>query len=340
MSGGLKQSIFKLESKKISHQILEWSFSKERYLNIISPPYISTDIFVELILNFIKQSKKVLYITNENDSDVEIIEKIKKESKFRGYTYLKQNSKFEESLLIIAKHEMVDKLNCKFDLVIYDEIKNFSEYTAYEIIDIMNSKAHDDTKLVTCFIEKIFENKRGIVLPVRNNVYPLIEPKFISTRVDINKDIPYVIYEYLEWSLKINSQKVVIYVPSEDKVDKVYKYLALYCNKMNKNILSFVENKSNKKILNNFLKMKEGLLVTNDFYSDISNSNVMVFFADDTVFDYKKLVYISGKVGKKEKNPKGEVIFLGNCETEDIDKARNITRNFNKEAWEMDLLRI
>ncbi|MCY6958800.1 hypothetical protein [Clostridium brassicae] len=340
MSGGLKHSIFRLESKKISHQILEWGFSKERYLNVVSPPYISTDIFVEIILSFIRQNKKILYITNENDSEIEIVEKIKKESKFRRYTYLKENSKFQESLLIIARHEMADKLNCKFDLIIYDEIKNFSEYKIYDIIDIMNRRAHDDTKLITCFIEKIFQNKREIVLPVRNNVYPLIEPKFISTRVDINKDIPYVIYEYLEWSLKINSQKVVVYVPCEDKLYKVYKYLALYCDRMNKNILSFVKNKSNKKILNNFLKMKEGLLITNDLYSDISNSSVMVFFADDKVFDYKKLVYISGKVGKSEKKPKGEVIFLGNCETEDIDKAKNITRNFNKEAWEMNLLRI
>lgn len=335
----LKHSKLNLEKESVSEQILAWSFSREKYLNITSPPYNSTEIFANIILNFVYRNKRVLYITNENSVHVEITEKIKKMSKFRRYTYLKENSNHEDSLLIIAKHEMLNKLNCEFDLVIYDDIRSFSTYTKYEIIEAMTSKAKDSAKIIAYSIEKIFENKKEIILPVRDNNYPIIEPKFIGTRVDINKDIPYVVYEYIEWSLK-TKQKVIIYVPNEGKVKRVYEYLSLYCNKLDGNIMFFIKNKSDEKTIDNFIKIKQGIMITNNFYLDVKNSNVMVFFADDKLFNYKKLVYLCGKVGRSEKSRKGEVIFLGNCETEDMDKAKNITRHFNKEAWEMNLLKI
>lgn len=335
----LKHSNLKREKESISDQILAWSSSREKYLNVTSPPYNSSEIFINIILNFVYRNKRVLYITNENSIYVEITEKIKKMSKFRRYTYLKEKSNFQDALLLIAKHEMLNKLNYKFDLVIYDDIKSFSSRTKYEIIEAMTSKAKDSAKIIAYSIEKTFENKKEIILPVRDNSYPIIEPKFIGTRVDISKDIPYVVYEYIEWYLK-TKQKVIIYVPQEIKVKNVYGYLSLYFSKLDRNVMFFIKNKNDKKILENFIKVKQGIMITDDFYFDVNNVNVMVFFANDQLFNYKKLVYLCGKAGRSGKNRRGEVIFLGNCETEAIDKAKNITRHFNKEAWEMNLLKV
>lgn len=335
----LKHSNLEMEKESISDQILAWSSSREKYLNVTSPPYNSSEIFINIILSFVYRNKRVLYVTNENSIHVEITEKIKKMSKFRGYTYLKEKSNFEDALLLIAKHGMLNKLNCKFDLVIYDDIKSFSTRTKYEIIEAMTSKAKNNAKMIAYSIERIFENKKEIIFPARDNSYPIIEPKFIGTRVDINKDIPYVVYEYIEWSLKTR-QKVIIYVPDEVKVRSVYGYLSVYCSKLDRNVKFFIENKNDEKILDNFIKIKQGIMVTNDFYFDVTNANVMVFFADNELFNYKKLMYLCGKAGRSEKGPRAEAIFLGNCETEAMDKAKNITRHFNKEAWEMNLLKI
>ncbi|MCY6369802.1 hypothetical protein [Clostridium ganghwense] len=339
MKMNLNHSDINIKKKKISEQIVAWSSSREKYLNVISPPYNSSEIFLNIILNYVYRNKKVLYITDENSIHIEIIEKIKRKSKFRRYTYVKEKSNYNDALLIISKHDMLSKLDDKFDLVIYDDIKSFSSRTNYEIIEAMVSKAKDNAKVISYCIEKTFKNKREILLPVRGNSYPVIEPKFIGTRININKDIPYVAYEYLEWSIKTN-QKVMVYVPNEEKVKKVYQYLSVYCSKINRNIISFIKNKNEEKVLYNFMKMKQGIMVTNDFHFDIKNVNVMVFFADDKLFDYKKLVYLCGKVGRSGKSRRGEVVFLGKYETEDMDKAKNITRHFNKEAWEMNLLKI
>ena len=337
------ESINFIEKKeRILKQIVDWSLGREKILNIISPPYNLTHTFIEVILQFTSMNKRVLYITNEEAGEAYIINVIKKKSSFRKYMYFKENSDLKDALLVVARHEMLNKLDERFDLVIYDDIKSFSLYTKEEIAEATMKKSKSDGKIISYSIEKIFETSREILIPVRENNYPMIEPKFISTRIDINKDIPYVIYEYLEWSINSNN-KVIVYVPDEERVVNVYKYLAKYCSKFNDDTLYFIKNKNNKNILYKFVNMKRGIVITNHFNDidfDLSNVIVMVFFADDRSFDYKKLVYLCGKVGRSEKTLKGEVIFLGNYETEDIDKSKSITRYFNKEAWEMNLLRL
>lgn len=327
---------------RISREILEWSLGREKILNITSPPYNLEEIFLETIINSIRSHKKILYVTNEDSNNVQIITYLKKEHNFKRYTYYKGNSQYEDSGVVVSRHDMLNRINTKFDLVIYDDIKSFSYHTKEEIAEAVLSMCKDNGKIIVYSIERIFDNFRELILPVRKNRAPLAEPKLISTRVDINKDIPYVVYEYIEWSMNSNS-KVVVYVPSENKVQRVYKYLSKYCSKFSRETLPYIKNKSERKILYNFVKIKRSIIITdefNDTHFDLKNINVMVFFADDEYFDYKKLVYLCGKVGKSESSHKGEVVFLGNYETEDMDKAKSITRHFNKEAWEMNLLRI
>jgi late competence protein required for DNA uptake (superfamily II DNA/RNA helicase) len=327
---------------KILKQIVAWSLGKEKFLNIISPPYNLSNTFIEIILGLVSLDKRVLYITNEGVGEANIINEIKKKSSFRKYVYFKENSDCGDALLVIAKHKMLNKFKEQFDLVIYDDIKSFSLYTKEEIAEASIMKSKINGKVISYSIEKIFNNSREIILPVRENNYPMIEPKFISTRIDINKDIPYVIYEYLEWSIN-SDNRVIVYVPDEERVVNVYKYLSKYCSKFSESTLYFIKNKNDKNILYKFINMKSGIVITNHFNDiefDLNNINVMVFFADDKYFDYKKLVYLCGKVGRNERALRGEVIFLGNYETEDIDKSKEITRYFNKEAWEMDLLRL
>ena len=63
----------------------------------------------------------------------------------------------------------------------------------------------------------------------------------------------------------------------------------------------------------------------------------MVFFADNSQYNYKNLVHFCGKVGRGESIKRAEVIFLSNSISKDMEAAKNITRSFNKEAWEMNL---
>ncbi|KGM96240.1 hypothetical protein Z968_06925 [Clostridium novyi A str. 4552] len=327
---------------RIIDKMFKWSLSDEKFLNIVSPPYNFSEIFLKLIMFFIRNRKRVLYITNEKSHNIIIINDIIKYTNFINYTYYDGNKYSKKSPLVIVSSDKVKSINDRFDLVIYDDIKGFSDNTIEEVLEITLNLCKQHGKIITYFIEKIFHNNNEITFPIRDNFMPIIEPKFIETRIDINKDIPYVIYEYIKWSIKDN-RKMIIFVPDENKVENVYKYLYKYCKDLTPNTIKYINGKSSSKVLYNIKDLNDCIVITNNISNidfNFKSLNVMVFFADSEEFNYKKLVYLCGKVGINENRHTGEVIFLGNCETNDIDKAKKITRYFNKKAWEMNLLEI
>jgi Superfamily II DNA/RNA helicase required for DNA uptake (late competence protein) len=337
-----KKKSLKDEKEKIGNEILKWSTGNERFLNVISAPYNSSEIFMKVILYYVGKNKKVIYITNEKHDDVNIMNGIKKCTDFRDYTYIKSIKTNINCRLRICNFANAIQLEEKFDLVIYDDIRSFPSYGNYEVLDLMSKMSNESTKLIVYSIENVLKNNRELVLPVKDNRIPIVEPRTILTRIDINKDIPFVVYDYLKWSIN-SDRKVIICVPDEEKLENVYFYISNYCRNISKSIVCFTKGKTDKRLIANFQKMKKVVIITNDFekiFSDSINVDVMVYFADHSEFDYKKLIYFCGSVGRSEKDSKGEVIFLANEETENMEKAKNITRNFNKEAWEMGLLKI
>ncbi|MBV7272184.1 hypothetical protein JMF89_01890 [Clostridiaceae bacterium UIB06] len=330
------------EKEKISNSILSWVRSHERFLNVISLPYNSSDIFLKAIQYCVESRKNVIYITNEDSSNINILETIKKYTNFRDYTYVRNEKTNLQSKLKVSSFNNALLINEKFDLVIYDDIRSFPIHSKHEIFDLITKVSKADSKFITYSIENILKGGREISLPVKDSKNPIIEPRTILTRININRDIPFVVYEYLKWSIDCE-RRVVICVPDEEKIENVYFYINNYCRSLSKNIVCIPKGKVTKKVIINFEKIKRAVLITNDFeqvFSGVNDSDVMVYFANDSEFNYKKLIYFCGSVGRCEKDWKGEVIFLSNEESEDMEKAKNITRNFNKEAWEMGLLKI
>jgi len=326
--------------EKISNNILKWFNGREQILNVISLPYNSSEIFLNAIFECINQGKKVLYITHEDENNIEIIELIKKLTSFRDYTYSKGKDEYINSILVLCDYDSAARLKESFDLVIYDDIRSFPKYSNYEIIDIMRCRIKSGGKLMTYSVESVFKMGSDLILPVSDNQLPMVEPRIITTRIDVNKDIPFVVYEYLNWSID-SDRKVIVYVPDDEKVENVSKYLSGYRKEFSKNIFHSTNDDKNKKHLLNFNKSKKGILVTDcfeDFLTDYKGVDVMVYFAEHKIFSYKKLVYFCGKAGRGEKFIRGEVIFLSSEKSDDMAKAKDITRRFNKEAWQEGLL--
>ncbi|WP_406540921.1 hypothetical protein ACI7YW_01315 [Clostridium ljungdahlii] len=151
-----------------------------------------------------------------------------------------------------------------------------------------------------------------------------------------------MVYDYLKWSISIG-KKIIIYVPSKYKIDKVASYMHKYCKNLAHDVVCFAKGESNKKLIYKFLQTKNSILITNCFEEtalNAKNSELIVYFADDVNFTYKEFVYLCGSVGRGEKDLKEEVILVSNIETEEIEKAKSITSNFNREAWNMGLLKI
>jgi late competence protein required for DNA uptake (superfamily II DNA/RNA helicase) len=299
-------------------------------------------VLLKTLLYFIDKDKKVLYITGENENNIQILNVIKKYTDFRDYTYIRNSYVSENASLIICNYKNAVKLKNKYNLVVYDDVNSFPEYTSYEILDLVIKCLDENGKAICFSIESIFKNIKDIIIPTRINRMPLIEPRYVITRVDLNKDIPYIIYDYLKFLIS-NDRKIIIYLPSKEDVYNVYSYFINFKDNLGKNIMYYIANENDEKILYNFSKIKKAILITNDYKEESINmqdTDIIVYHADNLYFDYKKLIYFCAKAGRNKYLKGEEVIFLANTESENMDKAKNIIRCFNKEAWEKGLLDI
>lgn len=335
---------FENEEKRLSQRIVKWSNSRENFLNIISVPYNSTEIFIGIIKKYILENKKILYITDEPKNKINIIDIIKKHTNFRNYTYVNamNNIQHQNICMKICNFNMSMNLHENFNLVICDDISSFSRHSKYDIFNILEKLSVSNNKVIVYSIEKIIENCKEMILPVKYSGAPIVEPRMILTRLNINKGIPFVVYDYLKWSIH-TGRKVVICVPDEERVDKVSSYIKQYCSYFLKNVVCFVDNKLDEKLISQFESMEDAVLITNcfqNFVQQFKNSDIMIYFADNPSFNYKKIIYLCGSVMRGEKDLKGEVILLANSKTADMERAKSITRNFNKEAWNMGLLKV
>jgi late competence protein required for DNA uptake (superfamily II DNA/RNA helicase) len=225
--------------------------------------------------------------------------------------------------------------------VIYDDVSTYTSYRKLEILDLLAIYCREGAKVICRSVEMIFQNASSIDLPVKDCKLPMAEPRMITTRIDVNKEIPYVVYEYLSWSVA-SERKVIIFVPDEERAENVYNYLFSFRERLHNNIICY-DNEKTKKNLTNFIKNKRGIIIMKcheEFNIDLSDTDIMVYFADDKCFDYKRLLYICGKVGRSPSLGNGEVIFLAREITRDMDFAKDIVRGFNKHAWEMGLLKV
>ncbi|WP_291636374.1 hypothetical protein [Clostridium sp.] len=331
------------EKDEISKEILRRSLNGKKRIDVLSVFYNSSDLFLETIIAYANDNKKILYITNESQHRVDIIYFINKFTNLGEYVCSPETNYISENeCLHICNHENALKLEEKFDLVIYNDIRSFPKYNKQQIKKILSKTSKVAGAAIAYSVENVLSEGAQIIFPFKNNKMPIIEPRIITTRINLNIDIPLVVYEYLNWSI-ISNRKVIIFTPDAEKATAVFEYLSNFKEKLSENIFLFISKKSDVDIPIKFMNKDKGIIVTNDFeesYLEFHAVDVIVYFADNIKFNHKQLLYLSSKVGRHESMQRGEAIFLANVETMEMDKAKNIARKFNKKAWEKGLLNI
>ena len=329
------------EKDEISKEILRCALIGKKRIDVVSMFYNSSDILLETIIAYANEKKNILYITNEDICEIDIIYFIDKTSNLAEYvTTPETNYSSVNGYLHICNHESALRVQGKFDLVIYNEIRSFPKYTKQQIKKILLKICSAQGTAIAYSVENILSEGTTIMFLLKNNKIPIIEPRIITTRINLNIDIPLVVYEYLNWSITSN-RKVIIYAPDEEKATAVFQYLSNFKEKLSENLFLYISKKSNTDIPIMFMNKDKGIIVTNDFeesYLEFHAVDIIVYFADDIKFNHKQLLYLSSKVGRYENVQRGEAIFLANVETSQMDKAKSIASKFNKKAWEKGLL--
>lgn len=341
MKGTIDSKVLRSDVE-VSNEIMRWEKGNNKYLNLITIPYNSPDVFVDVILHFVNAGKHVLYITAEAEEHIKIIQIIRTRTAFRGYAYMRQGKYNIAVPLVISSHQNAQKFNGIYDLVIYDDISSVPQYSKKSIKELIRKRISINSKVIGYATEDIFEdsNAQELRIPVGRNKKPFVEPRIITTRLDLHKSIPIVFYDYIKWLLA-SGKKIIIYAPDNDKVIQTYENIVKSCIDLCDDIFYYQVGNYQPRIIHSFMKNKLGILITNEFDDESyigNNTSIMVYYADNEVFDYKKLLYFCGKTGWGENSFNGEVIFLANTETKAMEKAKSTARRFNKEAWELGLL--
>ena len=312
-------------------KMIKWfTNSRDEHFNIVCHPLYDLNLIICFLDEILYSNKKVLYLT-ENQSYVK--------------KFLHNKKVSHRQSIVFSKIENVHKLNSNFDLVIFDDVNINSDFKDSNIIPFLkNIKCR---KKIILTMKEIL-NSSNLVYEINGDFEIFKEPRTICTKIDLDFDIPYVVFEFLEWFM-INEGKVILLTKDEESSLKVYAYMKKYVSFspklknlfLERNFKSF-EDFEEKTFLNsyiyvcttNFLREMEKIIGENTNYKN--ELNIVVFSAENKNFNYKRLLGLCS-VCNFLSDCKNEIIFVFNYENMEILMAKSISRSYNKRIWEFGL---
>lgn len=319
--------------KKISN----WYDKKTKILTVKTRPFNTSIVFSNLINRVLYDNGKILYVWGCIDK-----EQIKKRRK-EYYNILidEQKKKNIGSNIKFITIDLLKEICDEFDLVIFDDISIFSSISKDKFREAVESIYWRSRKIIIYSVEYIFPIGEKIELEYLVDNSPMVEPRFILTRIRLESDIPLVLYEYFKW-FKMNEKKVLIIVPSEDMLNNIYSNYYNILKNDNIRVVKYLKEQSFRFVEDILEASKESIfIVTNsigNYINNIDNLNIVMLFLENESFKYKDIIYLCGLL-KGDRNLLPEILLVSKEISEDMDKSKNITRGFNKTLWERKFLK-
>lgn len=233
-------------------------------------------------------------------------------------------------IIILTTHQLY-RFENYFDLLILDEVDAFPFYNN-QLLNTMFKKSvkgnyimMSATSLDNIKEEIIKQNVLIFTLNKRYHNHPLPVPTI--KEFFIGKNI-YLIYK-LNKFLKCN-KPTLIFVPTIKICERLYMFLKVFF-KNGECVHS--QKKNREEIVEDFKKNKVLFLVTTSILErgvTIKNLQVIVYNADNYLFDCKALIQMAGRVGRKIDAYDGEVVFLGGYNSTSMQEAKRKILQANK----------
>ncbi len=319
--------------KKLSYlkkKIKNYLDNEEAMLTILGKPLQSNEVLYDVVKDIIcNRHGSVLYIWGNSNVDKELISYINKKSKYYAYT----REDIVDKKLVFMNYKYLYNINKNYDLIIIDDVSSYSKLSKENFQSFHEKLKRYSKKIILYSSINHGEFQNAISMLNLEDKKMLTEPRVITTRIDLRSDIPYFLYEYILW-FKNNSKNVVTYVPYFEDINIIYDYYKERIDLSGVKLLKSTDEKLNTNVFN--FKDKSIFLITNKIGEVLETPNIdgiIVLSADNKIIDYKKILFMCSKVCRRD-NEFSEVILVCREETENIEKAREVTRSFNKKIWE------
>lgn len=234
-------------------------------------------------------------------------------------------------ILVLTTHQLY-RYNKYFDLLILDEIDAFP-YKGNDVLYnlflrslkgnyVLMSATPDDKTL------KLFKNNGYDIVKLfkRYHSKPIPIPKIIKKHMFFK--LFYIIKKLKEYKLK--HKQCFVFCPTIDITEDLFLKINLFLKDGN-----YVHSKRNNRdlIIDEFRNKKYSFLITTAVLErgvTVKGLQVIIFDADNKIYSKDALIQISGRVGRVIGEETGEVIFLCDKETKEMNDAIEFTKRANK----------
>lgn len=302
---------------RYSHILKKWYVkSNDRFINLICEPYQKLNFIESLICDCLINNEKVLYVGKSRK--------------------VCKNEQLNSMNFDFVNFNNIFNIKKNFDLIIYDDVSLYSNKSSIECNEDLMYLKRLSKKIVICSVDKVFNNIKHIEILNNQRKTHFLEPRLITTRVNLETSMPYTLYDYIEWFIR-EKRILVVYVPNKFNLNKVYEYYTEDLNLENK-VKIVKEDKKNSflKIVNESRFKKEGVIFITDslheYFDSIAECDMVIYSFEKDIVDYKKIIFACGALCKNKCNGR-EVILLSNEEGDNIETARRLARGFNKTLW-------
>ena len=302
---------------RYSHILKKWYVkSNDRFINLICEPYQKLNFIESLIGDCLINNEKVLYVGKSRK--------------------VCKNEQLNSMNFDFVNFNNIFNIKKNFDLIIYDDVSLYSNKSSIECNEDLMYLKRLSKKIVICSVDKVFNNIKHIEILNNQRKTHFLEPRLITTRVNLETSMPYTLYDYIEWFIR-EKRILVVYVPNKFNLNKIYEYYTEDLNLENK-VKIVKEDKKNSflKIVNESRFKKEGVIFMTDslheYFDSIPECDMVIYSFEKDIVDYKKIIFACGALCK-DKCTGREVILLSNEEGDNIETARRLARGFNKTLW-------
>lgn len=326
--------------KDISNQILTNYQHKYNQLIYAVCGAGKTELVFEVIEYVLKSKLRVGFAIPRKDVVYELSLRFKTTFKNAKVVSLYGGStdNLEGDIICLTTHQLFRFKNY-FDLLILDELDAFPYKDNDVLYNIFLRSVKGNYILMSAtpseeFINKFSSDKNNKVIKL------FVRFHMKSIPVPIIKVVPFELFKIIFLIIKINcyikeNKQVLIFVPTIYLSKKVY-FLIKNFAKQGYFVNSLSINR--QEIINKFRNKNYMYLVTTAVLErgvTLENLQVIIFQADHEIFNRYSLTQISGRVGRKASYPSGEVIFLCDKKTDEMEKSIFSINEANKVLQEM-----
>ena len=291
-----------------------------------------TELVFAVIVEALNQGLQVGFTIPRKDVVIELSERLK--SAFPtieiAVVYGGHVDNLEGQIVILTTHQLY-RYPHYFDLLIFDEIDAFPFVDNDLLITMFRRSVRGNYVLMSATpsrqeINEFRSSDTLLTLFERFHHHPLPVPVLIIRILGFQ--YLYLLRKCQEW--KKNAKPFLIFVPTIEQTEMVFRFINIFVKNGNY-VHSLREHRA--EIITSFKNKNLSFLVTTSVLErgiTIENLQVLIFNAHHPLFNQKALVQISGRVGRKLSAPEGEVIFLANEITREMEGAIADTKSKNQ----------